>query len=200
VTNPIIPAPSGGGHGDFFVTEEPFEVGPEITVYQAAMVYAGRHPCERLLGVGSDHPPTPDDYLAFLKGGMERRVNVQQSWDIWCELAKRIEAGEIKPVRCRYARPGKMDFVHTVIRLVDVARLATERGEHPEYLQHVQAAGAPAPVDAGAVPLRNKSGPKDKGPEIRALVAADPFISNKQLMDRTGAKERTVSRHRNKKG
>jgi hypothetical protein len=142
---PVIPAPLDAG--------EDFHVGPELTIYQAAMIYSGRHPHESFLRDGD-----VDDYLKFLKAGIpkvprsKKRARARRSWDIYCELMKRIEAGAITPVRFAYQRSGELDPIRTVIRLDDVAALATDRGERPNYLRHIQN-GATNPARAAGGPV-----------------------------------------------
>jgi hypothetical protein len=137
----VIPAPLDAG--------KDFHVGPELTVFEAAMIYAGRHPHGGFLRDG-----TVADHLRFLHAGaselpkgtrtrtgsekVRSGERPRQSWDIYCELMKRIEVGTIIPVRCAYQRSGELDPVRTRIRLDDVARLAAERGERPKYLRHMQ--------------------------------------------------------------
>jgi hypothetical protein len=145
---PIIPAPLDAG--------EDFQVGPELTVYQAAMIYAGRHPYEGFLRDG-----TVDDYLKFLKAGIPKqpketrvRARARRSWTIYCDLMERIKVGTIKPVRREYQGSGELDPARTVIRLEDVAALATERGERPRYLRHIQ--GKREPIDTAGGDAQNE--------------------------------------------
>jgi hypothetical protein len=141
----FIPAPLDAG--------APFQVGHELTVYQAAMIYTGRHPHEGFLRDG-----TVDDHLKFLSAGIpdqpksRERIRAQRSWDVYCELMKKIEAGTIIPVRAHYQRSGQLNPVLTVIRLADVARLAAERGERPRYLRHNHV----EPVEAVEAPPRSQ--------------------------------------------
>jgi hypothetical protein len=164
---PVIPAPLDAG--------EDFHVGPELTVFEAAMIYAGRHPHGGFLRDG-----TVADHLRFLRAGaselpkgtrtrtgsekVRSGERPRQSWDIYCELMKRIEVGTIIPVRCAYQRSGELDPVRTRIRLDDVARLAAERGERPKYLRHIQTGettGKAANSKGGPEKAANsKGGPK----------------------------------------
>jgi hypothetical protein len=96
------------------------------------MIYAGRHPAGRFLKDGS-----VEDHLDFLKAGMSKGGKARLSWDIYCEIIRRIKLGEIKPLPGRYLPSGEIDPVRTVIRTSDLARLASERGERPKYLRHL---------------------------------------------------------------
>ena len=137
----VVPAPSNSD-------EEPFKIGEHLTVFDAAMVYAGRHPAARFLKDGS-----VEDYLHFLRAGISnharsrQRARARQSWDILRELIKRIQNHTIEPVRIAYLRSGEIDPTRTLIRTPDLASLATERGEQPKYLRYFQAeavSGEPA--------------------------------------------------------
>jgi hypothetical protein len=125
---PVVPR--GGKHGKD--AGRPFRIGSRISVYVGAMIYAGRHPAGRFLKDGS-----VEDHLDFLKAGMSKGGKARLSWDIYCEIIRRIERGEIKPLQVRYLPSGEIDPVRTVIRTSDLARLARERGERPEYLRHL---------------------------------------------------------------
>jgi hypothetical protein len=125
----VIPAPPNSD-------EEPFKIGDEITVFDAAMIYAGRHPHPRFLKDGS-----LEDHWEFLRAGIPQREprsavrrDAQLSWDIYCELVRRLERGQINAVRTAYSG-NEIDPVRTIIRTSDVAVLATERGEQPQYLE-----------------------------------------------------------------
>jgi hypothetical protein len=110
----------------------PFRIGSRISVYAGAMIYAGRHPASRFLRGG-----TVEDYIDFLRAGMSKGGKARLSWDIYCEIIRRIELGEIKPLQGCYLPSGEIDPVRTVIRTSDLARLASERGERPKYLRHL---------------------------------------------------------------
>jgi hypothetical protein len=56
----VIPAPPNSD-------ERPFEIGDQMTVFEAAMVYAGRHPHPVFLKDG-----TEGDYLRFMKAGIPK--------------------------------------------------------------------------------------------------------------------------------
>ncbi|HKD27372.1 MAG TPA: hypothetical protein VKC66_15915 [Xanthobacteraceae bacterium] len=174
----IIAAPLDAG--------KDFTICPELTIYQAAMIYAGRHPHEGFLRNG-----TVDDYLRFLRAGIpnepksRKRARAQRSWTVYCELMARIKTGTIKPVRCEYQRSGEIDPVSTMIRLADVIQLATERGERPKYLQHIQTEREvqtsdeikPAETERPATQARRQRGPEQGtvnryGEDDRALFPA----------------------------
>jgi hypothetical protein len=124
---PVVPR---GKHGRD--AGPPLRIGAKISVYAAAMICAGRHPASRFLRDG-----TVDDYLDFLRAGMSKGGRARLSWDIYCEIIRRIERGEIKPLQVDSLSSGEIDPLRTVIRTSDLARLASERGERPEYLRHV---------------------------------------------------------------
>jgi hypothetical protein len=170
----------------------PFQVGLELTIYQAAMIYAGRHPAEGFLR-GS----TVDYYLKFLRAGIpdppksRERIRAQRSWNVYCDLMKRIEAGAIVPVRAHYQRSGQIDPVSTVIRLTDVAKLAIERGERPKTLRHIQVE-QPQQVEQP----RRKVGRKSKKSEYEARYAGGPPPTAEQVAREYGVHLRTARRWR----
>ena len=128
----IVPAPPNS-------EEEPFEISGEITVFDGAMIYSGRHPCPRLLRDG-----TLQDHLDFLKAGIPRRARsrerarARRSRDILREIIERIKRGEIRPIRRALDEHDQLDPVRTHIRTSDLARIAAERGEQPKYLRHLK--------------------------------------------------------------
>jgi hypothetical protein len=127
----VIPAPRN-------TEEDSFVVGESLTVFEAAMVYAGRHPHSRFLNGGSI-----DDHIEFLKAGIRdepsrKRIRARRSWDIYCEIVDRIKGGRIQPVRRAYDEKGQSDPTRTVIHITDVCQLATERDERPKYLSRLQ--------------------------------------------------------------
>jgi hypothetical protein len=126
-----IPAPTA--------KDEPFKIGDVLTVYEAAMVYAGRHPYPYFFDVKGRGIK---EHLEFLRLGLaqsspRKRVRAQRSWDIYCGLMRRIEQGKIQPVKFAYDRLGRIDPRRTQIRTSDLANLAKERGETPRYLRHL---------------------------------------------------------------
>src|SRR5262245_44954104 len=122
IAKPIVPPPRESD-------EKPFEVGDELTVFEAPMIYAGRHPPGRFVEGGNIA-----DHLAFLQAGIDdaptrNRIEAQLSWDIYCTLERKIECGDIRPVKLARDRDRKINPLLTVIRTLDLAGLATERGE-----------------------------------------------------------------------
>jgi hypothetical protein len=133
----IIPAPEDSD-------ESPFSVRDELTIVEAAMIYAGRHPSSRLLRDASledveiflgREAQSDDDAKPKHRGAQRRWAAARRlSWDIYCTLKGMVERGEIKPVRESFSPSGKLDPRRTTIRTADVADLAKQRGERPEYL------------------------------------------------------------------
>jgi hypothetical protein len=126
----IIPAPT--------VEDKPFQVGDELTVYEAAMVYAGRHPYPQMFGPFNGKNRRKH-CLTVLKLGLSerlrRRERAQRSWNIFCELGERIRQGKIKPISTDYDLPREIDLIDTVISTADIMQLARDRGEQPKYLR-----------------------------------------------------------------
>ena len=129
----VIPAPPDGG--------KPFQLGAELTVYEAAVIYAGRHPCGGFLR-DADY----NDYVQFLQtvyptGPRSRSAaRARKRWDICCDIVERIKRGAIQPVRPAFRPSGEIDIVRTTIKTSDLVDLATSRGERPRHLRHLQAA------------------------------------------------------------
>jgi hypothetical protein len=124
-----IPAPT--------VDDKPFKISDVHTIYEAAMIYAGRHPYPHFFAVKDSDIK---EHLEFLKLGVSeaspsKRPRARRSWDIHCELVKRIEQGRIQRVKLAYDQQGKIDPCRTQIRTLDLAGLATDRGEKPRYLR-----------------------------------------------------------------
>ena len=120
--------------------DEPFKIGDVLTIYEAAMVYAGRHPYPYFFDVKGRGIK---EHLEFLRLGLaqsspRKRVCAQLSWDICREIIIRIERGQIRPIKtaCYDAR-GEIDICRTQIRTSDLADLAKDRGETPKYLRHL---------------------------------------------------------------
>jgi hypothetical protein len=125
-----IPAPT--------VEDKPFEVGDELTVYEAAMVYAGRHPYPEMFGpYGGKN--RRKHCLTLLKLGLSerlpRRQRAQRSWNIFCEVGERIRQGKIKPITTAYDLAGEIDLIDTVISTAEIMQLARDRDEQPKYLR-----------------------------------------------------------------
>jgi hypothetical protein len=141
--------------------DTPFKIGDTLTIYEAAMIYADRHPYPHFFVVNKNS--SIEDLLEVLKLGLsnklpskrvytgtdrrvraraDRRVRarVQKSWDIYCELMKRVKHETIIPINgVSYDRVGKIDPRRTRIRTSDLADLAAERGERPRCLRHLSA-------------------------------------------------------------
>jgi hypothetical protein len=128
-----IPAPTA--------EDKPFQIGDELTVYEAAMVYAGRHPYPHMFGPYDDGNKS-ERCRTLLKVGLSKAPSESQhaqlSWDVFRELEKRIEKGEIQPPKPVYDFTGKLDPFWTVIQTSDLARLAKARDERPTYLRHLR--------------------------------------------------------------
>ena len=109
-----------------------FEIRDTLTVFEAAMVYAGRHPLPRFLAPGSI-----EDKLRFLRAGIHKRERVRacRSWDIYCVLIDRIKYRGLNPIKSAHLEDGGIDPFRTVIRIDDLTALADERGERPKYLK-----------------------------------------------------------------
>jgi hypothetical protein len=136
----VIPALQSN-ESPWLPNENPFEIGDLISVFDAAMVYSGRHPTPNFF-----HKGTIEEHEKWLRAGIpkddprsQERIRARCSWDIYCELKKGIENGIIKPVRVGYQGSGEIDPRRTRIRTADLAMLAAERGESPEYLRHLLA-------------------------------------------------------------
>jgi hypothetical protein len=117
--------------------DEPFKIGDVLTIYEAAMVYTGRHPYPYFFDVKGRGIK---EHLEFLRLGLaqsspKKRVRAQRSWDIYCEIAKRIEEQRIRPVKRAYDPQGRLDLRLTLIRTADVLEIANDRCERPKYLR-----------------------------------------------------------------
>jgi len=131
--------------------DKPFPVGGELTVYEASMVYAGRHPYPKMFGP-YDESRKREHCLTLLKLGLaerlRRRQRVQRSWDVFRQLKEKIKQGQIQPIKPAYDLNGEIDPIRSVIRTSDLVPLATDRGEQPRYLRHLlKASPEPAAAD-----------------------------------------------------
>lgn len=127
---PAVPPPR-----DF--DERPFYVGDELSIFDAAMIYSGRHPAPVFLKNSSI-----DDHLSFLKAGVSdsatrKRIRAHRSWDILCALIERIARNDIYAIKYSYDKRGRINPLLTTIRTLDPVDLAAERREHPKYLKHL---------------------------------------------------------------
>jgi len=127
MTVAIIPAVEGGAF---------LAIGDTLTIFDAAMIYADRHPASEFLRGAS-----LSEAEQFL--GREQRRGCDNenaarrklSWDIYCELMRRVESGKIKPVRTGSLPSGEIDPRETAISIACLAELARERGDKPEFLK-----------------------------------------------------------------
>jgi hypothetical protein len=149
-TNSVVPPPPN-------TNEQPFEIGSTLTVFEAAMIYAGRHPHVRFLKDGE-----VVDYIDFLRARLpsqpqsKRAPRARRSWDILCVLIDRITKGSLFPARSAYLPTREIDPVLTRIQVIDLVALARERGERPKYLRPLFTIASSA---VSEMPLRQKSRP-----------------------------------------
>jgi hypothetical protein len=111
----------------------PFTFGDRLTIYEAAMVYSGRHPGSPFLDSEKYGRASLRDYEKFLGKGSGDPMRAL-GWYVFGELRRRVAEGAIKPVSPAYMDSGEFNPLDTVIKTADVAALARERGETPEYL------------------------------------------------------------------
>ncbi len=144
-------------------TGGPFNIGDTLSVYEAAMVYAGRHPGGVFITGKTKDPneifrATVEDCEKFL-GRDERRDGARAdqrklSWDIYCELCDRLDKGTIKPIRMARLRPSsEIDPRGTIIATADLVQLAQERRETPEFLAHLMQSPETSTGFAGRPPI-----------------------------------------------
>src|SRR5262245_34091132 len=122
-----IPAPNA--------RDKRFQVGDELTVYEAALVYAERHPYPKFFGLTDGRGSTREQMLTYLN---LKRPWAQLARDIFYELGERIRQNRIKAVRPAYDPGGKIDLFRTLIRTVDVLELVPRGGECPKHLRGFQ--------------------------------------------------------------
>jgi hypothetical protein len=125
----VIPAPTE--------SDKPFNVDDSLTIYEAAMVYAGRHPYPYFFSIKDG---SVEEHVEFLRLGVSqnlsrKRLRARRSWDIYCEITKRIEEGVIEPLIRAYDQNGRLDPRRTRIRTAELVMLATERKEQPRSLR-----------------------------------------------------------------
>jgi hypothetical protein len=94
-----------------------FVVGPPLTICEAAMLYAGRHPHGQFLRDGSVR-----DHEEFI------RTN-QTSWDVYCDLMRRAERGSLPLEKRVYLRDGRLDPRRSRITFEALLELAQDRGD-----------------------------------------------------------------------
>lgn len=127
--------------------QPPFEIGDELTMFEAAMLYAGRHPGGYWLNGKTKNAAEDFDraelplYERFLCPEREREARDgtprKLSWDVYCELRRRGRSGEIKPIKTAYLPNGDIDPRDTTIKTSDLAALAIERDERPDLFAHL---------------------------------------------------------------
>ena len=97
----------------------PFVIGETLTVFEAAMVYAGRHPHGAFLKDASI-----EVHEKFLRGRSDDRTRENRrrlrSWDIYCEIRTRVRSGRIVPVKPAYDLSGEIDARYTRVRTSDL--------------------------------------------------------------------------------
>jgi hypothetical protein len=99
--------------------DKPFKIKEVLTIYEAAMVYAGRHPYPHFFCIKDG---SIEEHLKYLNLGisaslLRKRARAQRSWDIYCELVKRIEQGKIQPLKFAYDKGNRIDPRRPNIRL-----------------------------------------------------------------------------------
>jgi hypothetical protein len=133
---------------------EAFTVCDTLTIYEAAMVYSDRHPGGQIInGTKNYERGEISDYESYLGKGA-RDGQRKLAWDIYCQLWKMIDAGEIKPVKTAYAPSGKLDPRDTRIATADIVKLAQARRDALLSLA-VEVAAGPGPVaPKGSSPIK----------------------------------------------
>jgi hypothetical protein len=97
------------------------------------------------------------DHLEYLKLGIgqrspQKRARARRSWDIYCEIIKRIADEGIRPVKAAYDPQGKIDPRRTLIETSYLLALAAERQEKPKYLIPLVKAGVGEQKPLGPAP------------------------------------------------
>ncbi len=148
-------------------TGGPFIVGETLTIYEAAMVYSGRHPGGRY--IEGESLEAHESFLGrgvLLRRGFDERP-YKTSWAVYRELCERADRREIKPVRT-YFLNDKLDPRLTVIRTVDLANLAEERGDSSFDFSSWMPASTPDVLEHRS----NRARRKPKRDQARALIQA----------------------------
>jgi hypothetical protein len=119
-----IPAPTA--------EDKRFRVKDELTVYEAALVYAARHPYPKFFGLKDGRKSKREQMLTYLN---LKRPWAQLARDIFYQLGERIRRGRIKPIRPAYDPGGKIDLFRTVIATADLMQVVNHGGDEcPKYL------------------------------------------------------------------
>ena len=119
-------------------------IGDTLTIFEAAMVYADRHPNGAYLRDGD-----VDHYEQFMgKPRLESDPNAQLSWVIYRLLLREIDAGQIALLKTSYLNGGeRIDPRHSRIATQIIVDLARQRGDAGKYISLlVDAAGEPVTV------------------------------------------------------
>jgi hypothetical protein len=125
---------------DAATVEELPPIGDELTLYEAAMLYANRHPYPEEFGPYDDTHRRERCLTLLNVGAKQGSPHARLSCVIFRELQERTRRGEIKPIRIAY------DETDTVISTGDLANLADERGDPPACLiGYFQAKRVPLP-------------------------------------------------------
>jgi hypothetical protein len=195
----IVEIPGDGDAGD------PFIVGDELTIFEAAMVYCGRDPGGLARFI---EDPSLSDHESFVGRNVLPRRNFDErpykiSWAVWRDLYEMMDRREIEPVRTYYSSDGKLDPLTTVIRTVDLANLAKKRGDASFDFSPWM----PGPTSDAPPPRTERARPRPKRDRARALILAKfsdgppADMSLCELMRKCGVRgetyRRTFARARN---
>lgn len=118
-----------------------------ISVYEAALLWFGRNPHERLDGYGGVY-----DWIILLTRDREVR-------DIACDILFEIESGRMQAVNPSWrsgipsswmeklgTMPGNLNPRYTMVTLLSLVDLAKRRGDAPIFLSHLMHDPAPDPA------------------------------------------------------
>jgi hypothetical protein len=129
-------------------TTKPYEIGEELTIFEAAVIYTGRAPAHVL--VGDTDPLNADDrevaqrYFG-LADNLEASARDQTRTlgrDIYRELQRRVRDRRIWAARCDL-NGGDLNTFTTRIRFSDLVLLARERGDAEEPLRSLAETSGP---------------------------------------------------------
>jgi hypothetical protein len=140
---------------DAWPQSDPFTLGDELTIADAAMVYSDRHPRQSYwYGRGPDNPspinprePAGVDQIEKMIGkgatkdldfgfgfGSGALENWQKSWSVYCTLVDNVKKGLITPIKRVYLADGSINRVLTEIWISALLDLARQRGDPGEIL------------------------------------------------------------------